>query len=297
LELLRELDSEIDFARGVLQLRILIEVSKVSSGLSVKEISSRIGQRYRAVVDALRKLEAKGLVVRDGAEGSPIFKLSEKGYEFYKKLEYISSHRVQPVFGVLQAKVKPQDFALDAARMSYVQDALVAVGTSRRGEATLKTIAQAMGLSIQRAQSYIEQYSSKDSPLRLFKPVVRLNGEEGRLIRLAKSLLKRFGLKLNSEGKTVYTLTDEGWTAFYRLPVYMKYSNSLGVKILRSLFGNAHPRITARKLLRTVSAMNILSAVAAVALMQTPVASVLLLAAASLATAVLLALYISAYNL
>jgi len=43
--------------------------------------------------------------------------------------------------------------------------------------------------------------------------------------------------------------------------------------------------------------MNILSAVVAVALMQTPVASVLLLAAASLTTAALLALYISAYNL
>jgi len=297
LELLRELDSEIDFARGVLQLKILLEVSRVSSGLSVKEISSRIGQRYRAVVDALRKLEAKGLVVRDGAEGSPIFKLSEKGYEFCKKLEYISSRGAQPVFGVSQVKVKPQDFALDAARMGYVQDALVAIGTSRRGEASLKTVAQAMGLSVQRAQSYIEQYSSKDSPLRLFKPVVRLNDEEGWLSRLVRSLLKRFGLKLNSEGRTVYTLTDEGWAAFYRLPVYTKYSNSLGVKILRKLFGNAHPRITARKLLRTVSAMNILSAVAAVALMQTPIASVLLLAAASLATAVLLALYISAYNL
>jgi len=142
--------------------------------------------------------------------------------------------------------VKPQNFAPDAARMGCVQDALVAMGTSRRGEATLRTIAQAMGLCVQRAQSHIEQYSSKDSPLNLFKPVVRLSSDDGLLSRLVKGILRRFGLKLNSEGRTVYTLTDEGWTAFYRLPVYTKYSNGLGVKILRNLCDNAYPGIRAR---------------------------------------------------
>ncbi|RLG77014.1 MAG: hypothetical protein DRO12_03345, partial [Thermoprotei archaeon] len=55
LNILRALDSEIDFGRGFLQLELVLKLAEADGGLTPKELALALNQRYKAVIDALRK--------------------------------------------------------------------------------------------------------------------------------------------------------------------------------------------------------------------------------------------------
>jgi DNA-binding MarR family transcriptional regulator len=65
----REVDAAVDFARGWLQLRMLLTVGYLGR-CSVDRLVEVLGGRREAVLDSLRKMRAKGLVEGEGGLSS-----------------------------------------------------------------------------------------------------------------------------------------------------------------------------------------------------------------------------------
>lgn len=249
ISVLRELDSIIDFARGALQLRIVFELAKRDGGASARDIATALNERHKAVLDAFRKLVAKGLVIKEANGGMDIYRLSESGEEFYEKLARvmglarISSQRLTRA----ERRVMVSDISTNTIKYHHLADAIIAIATSRGGELSIEDVASAMKLGIDRARTYIDMYVSKSSGVRLFKKIEK----ESRARRLLAKILGVFGFKIRAV-KTLYRITEEGLSIFYRHPYYLKYRRSIAAKIIQRLFGCVHPRIAFKKLVKMV---------------------------------------------
>lgn len=299
IEVLRRLDQEIDFARGSLQLSIVLELSRSSEGLTVKELSKRLNERSKAVADALRKMMLKDLVTKVRNGGSyEVYVLSERGRRFYEDLHrvVIGGSGSRYVDSSRRYNVSPHEFSIELMKKDYIVDAVIAIATSRRGALSLKDIAEAMGLSPQRAQAYLEIYSSRDSPIKLFKKI------DAELIKLEQKRVPVFGLPIlriwkGSKGP-LYRLTEDGLSTSYRLTFYTRYKNSRTAKILQKIFGSLHPRLVAKKLFRTITTIDIAITTLSLAISASlPIIALLLLLTSMIFTVAMLIAYITAYNL
>ena len=83
LEILRKLDSIIDFSRSSYQLNIIVLLGKTDKPLDPGKISSTLQIPRKQVLDALRKLKIKGLVE---SSASGYYMLTNNGREFYTTL-------------------------------------------------------------------------------------------------------------------------------------------------------------------------------------------------------------------
>jgi len=247
-DVLRELDSLIDFARGSVQLKIIIALANSRNGSTVKDISIATGLRYKTVQDAIRKLVSKGLVVKESNGTIDMYRLSSEGEEYYSKLiktlngfnDMFRSRRES-------RKVLLPDFIGNMVMYDHIADAIIAIATSRRGELPLTRIAEAMKLSPERARSYLDMFSEKTSPIRLFKRIER----ESRLRRILSKIFTKLGIGVRiSITQPWYRLTDDGMTVFYRHPYYLKYKKSVLAALASKLIGSAHPRIVVRFITR-----------------------------------------------
>jgi len=216
---LREVDAAVDFARGWLQLRILLTVGYLGR-CTVDRLVEVLGERRKAVLDSLRKMRAKGLI-----EGEGELSLTEEGRRVYSTLLSAlgSSGRVSAGTALPRAAV--QDIPRDVIRFSYLYDVLVALGTSRGYELSLSTLASVTRLSPATLEDYLRPYV-EDEP-RLFKRVLRVSRLAGR--------------------RVFYRLTDEGLKVYHRLPEYVKYRGSLAASVLRALTRSGHPRIVLKR--------------------------------------------------
>ncbi|MEM0005386.1 MAG: hypothetical protein QW406_00775 [Ignisphaera sp.] len=301
IEVLKRLDQEIDFARGSLQLSIVLELGRSNEGLTARELSKKLNERSKAVADALRKMVLKDLVtkVRNG-NSYEVYILSERGRRFYEDL-----HRVvkgnggsRYVDGNREGGVNPQIFSIELMKKGYLVDAVIAMATSRRGVLSLREVAEAMGLSPQRAQAYLEMYSSRDSPIKLFKKIdtelMKLEQGRGRL-HVFKLPILRILRRLDGP---LYKLTEDGFSTFHRLTFYVRYKNSKTARLLQKVFGSLHPRLVAKKLFRMLTAIDIAATALSLAvLMDLPIIALLLLLASMVFTVAMLITYITAYNL
>jgi len=95
LELLRRIDSMIDFSRATAQLRILMVLN--NNSLTIDEIVEKTSLKRKTVLDTLRKLEIKGLVERTNGK----YRLSEIGSNIY--------HALKDIISKSDSKVKPAD--------------------------------------------------------------------------------------------------------------------------------------------------------------------------------------------
>nr|MEB3859661.1 hypothetical protein [Desulfurococcales archaeon] len=88
LELLRKLDSIIDFSKSTIQLQIVLALALNGEHLSTSKLSRIVGERRKAVLDALRKLEYKGLIrrVNGGEPGEIVYELTDLGRAFTRGL-------------------------------------------------------------------------------------------------------------------------------------------------------------------------------------------------------------------
>ncbi|MEM1560547.1 MAG: hypothetical protein QXN35_03275, partial [Ignisphaera sp.] len=174
IEVLKRLDQEIDFARGSLQLSIVLELDRSNEGLTAKELSKKLNERSKAVANALRKMVLKDLVtkVRNG-NSYEVYILSERGRRFYEDLHRVVKGNGGSRYtnGNRKGGVNLQIFSIELMKKDYIVDAVIAMAISRRGALSLREVAEAMGLSPQRAQAYLEMYSSRDSPIKLFKKI------------------------------------------------------------------------------------------------------------------------------
>jgi len=265
LQMLRELDSVIDFARGYLQLRIVLCLGSRNS-LSTRDIASLLSERQKSVVDAIRKLVAKGLVARESDGGVDLYKLSDSGLEFYRRLQSIVGDGYRYRVSREERREMVLDIASEMTRYTHLADAIIAIATSKNGELTLADIADAMKLGVDRARTYIEMFSERRGGVRVFKRVEKTS----KLLAALAKILKP--LKINIKTTTIsYRITDEGLAIFYRQPYYLKYKKSLASKIATKVFGSAHPRIVLKKMTLMMLAASLVTSLAALAT-ATPVA-------------------------
>lgn len=294
LEVLRWLDNEVDFARGFLQLSIILELGRSDKGLTIRELALRLRERSKAVSDALRKLTLKGMVMklRNGTDYET-YALTDKGAKFYEELNKIVGGAGHAVKGAPKA-LDIQEFSAELVKKDHIVDAIIAVATSKRGALALREIAVAMGLSPQRAQSYLELYCGREAPIRLFK---RIEPEITHLkfsTRRGLATLWPWGRRKEA----LYTLTEEGATIFRRTLFNTKYGGTAAAKLFKRLFGSLHPRLVARKLFRALAALNLSAAALSLYLSWfLPIAALTLLLSVLLASTALLVMYIMTYNL
>jgi DNA-binding PadR family transcriptional regulator len=83
IDMLRKLDSIIDFSRSSYQLDIIILLGKSSKPMDPGSIASSLGIPRKQILDALRKLKLKGLI---DVTGSGSYTLTKTGVEFFNKL-------------------------------------------------------------------------------------------------------------------------------------------------------------------------------------------------------------------
>lgn len=243
LQVLRELDSAIDFARGFLQLRIVLALGS-RGPMTARDISVALGERHKAVLDAVRKLVSKNLIAKEPDGGVDLYKLSDTGAEFYRKLVDVLGFRDFHRVPRGERRMLVSDIAISITRYTHLADAIIALATSRNNTLSINDIADAMKLSLERAKTYIEMFSDRRSGVRLFKKIEK----ESKILRTIATLLKPLGIKMRTVVE-MYRLTEEGLTVFYKQPYYMKYKKSLAAKLITKVFGSAHPRLVLKKMM------------------------------------------------
>ncbi|MEM1898728.1 MAG: hypothetical protein QXD36_06525 [Sulfolobales archaeon] len=227
---LREVDSVIDLTRGWLQFRILIALGFLGK-VDADGLAKLLGERKKAVLDALRKLRLKNLII-DG-DGGRYVELSSDGRELYEMVLGLVSGDLAVTGNGLRASSVTDDIHRDLIRSVYLYDVIVALGTAKNHELPLNALASIVKLSSEVLDDYIRPYS------------------EGGL-----KLFKRYSVssKLLGKGrKIIYRLSDEGLKVYHRLPDYVKYRNDWKASILRALTRSGHPRIVLKRISLTLS--------------------------------------------
>ncbi len=241
LEKIREFDSLIDFARSSLQLDIVLYLASSKAPLSAADIAKALGQRKKPILDALRKLEMKGLVKRAGAR-EDLYELTELGRNTIDDLMIVLG------FGDMKqmlknvhrryGKIRARDMIRVVVPVNYLHEVLVALGTSRSSELPLSTLSRIVGISEQRLSMYLEPYVNPKSEIRLFKKIRRETWK-------AKIRNVLFGTR---HTEIFYRLTSLGQETFYRLTTYTKIKSNTLLRCLVKFFGNYSPKYVIRKI-------------------------------------------------
>ncbi len=233
LEKIRAFDSLIDFAKSRIQLDIVLELAYSHKPLSADDIAKAIGQRKKPVLDALRKLEIKGIIKRVDNYRN-IYELTDLGKQMILDLTSIlgASSLKEVARSRLYGKVSARDLIKLLIPVYYLYEVIVALGTSKKHELPLTSLASSVGISPQRLTVYLDPYSDPKSEVRLFKKVRKED---------FKAKIKSIILG-SRRTTTYYKLTNLGLELFYRLPVYMKTKNSYFNKLLIRLMGYYNPK-------------------------------------------------------
>ena len=263
---LRSIDKLVDISKSTIQIDIMLNLSK--GEMTSAEIAKEIGQRRKAITDAMRKLRVKGLVdeVIDEVSGkSSKYKLTPSGKACLESLlEFTGSSSGHASLGVERkvegfannsipkessVSINPPMFSktlsgssndLNSFPMAAVLSELILIlGTAKGNVMTRKDIAKAVGLSEQRTESYLEVYLNGNA--RLFRKYT----ESPKFTRLSA----RLGIPVNSrKTDTVYGLTNEGLQYFYRLPSYARLKQSMVYKLLSKITRTSHPKSIFKRL-------------------------------------------------
>ena len=264
---LRSIDKLVDISKSTIQIDIMLNLSK--GEMTSAEIAKEIGQRRKAITDAMRKLRVKGIVdeVVDQENGkSSKYKLTASGLACLESLlEFTGSssghaslglERKADDFGALGALPKENPVTINQPANSKVltgsyndlnsfpmaavlSELIMILGTAKENIMTRKDLAKAVGLSEQRTESYLEVYLNGNP--RLF----RKYAESPKMTRLATQL----GVPLKTrKTETVYGLTNEGLQYFYRMPSYARLKQSVVYKLLSKITRTSHPKSIFKRL-------------------------------------------------
>ena len=252
LRVIRELDSTVDFCRGIIQLKIILTLAEDEDGLTVRELANKIMFRYKAVADALRKLEKKELVRREDRGGVEHYVLTEKGWEYYEKLVSVLGLRKEVnrnrSLMASSKRILMKDLAEDLTLYGYTIDAIIALATAKNNELPLSKLSELFKLSPSRTQSYLNLFADSNAPVKLFRKILKPS--------LVRKIYEVLGI---SKGpyRIHYKLTKDGLSVYYKLPHYIKFGNSTAAKIIRQIVGTAHPKLALKALLTALTAGNV----------------------------------------
>ncbi len=141
IEVLRRIDSIIDFNRATAQLRILIALN--SSELTIDELVKRTGLKRKTILDAVRKLEIKGLVEKDKDK----YKLTELGKNIYNSLRSIAIGNPAPLPTKPVIRTVYYETYDQLLNVVYMLRAVKVLGKRKNKPMTLKDLAKKVGVS------------------------------------------------------------------------------------------------------------------------------------------------------
>lgn len=222
------------------------------------EIAKEIGQRRKAITDAMRKLRIKGLVnevEEDENLKSSRYKLTYSGSSCLSTLlELIGSYNghLGEEMGYLQsgdvlgngnndpAIQSPSRSLMEVQNdinafpiTAVVSELILILGTAKGNIMSRKDLAKAVGLSEQRTESYLEVYLNGSTKL------FRKYTDAPKMVRLmAKFSLRSKTRKMD----TIYGLTNDGLQYFYRLPTYAKLKQSIAYKLFSKMTFSSQPK-------------------------------------------------------
>ncbi|MCY0861593.1 MAG: MarR family transcriptional regulator [Metallosphaera prunae] len=221
MDILRELDESIDFAKGEIQWKIMLFLSEKGAS-SISEISKGIGVNKKASIDSIRKLIAKGLVERVKYD---IYDLSATGRSLLEKLSTLSYLR-EPLNG---SNGNPKDIS---SYSNFVQDRntidgemdimhnlnhyyyFVEIGKAAMindGKVPVTALSKELGVSKRTIINYLE------------------------VLSVRYKFFKRINRKSVSGLKVEWLITDEGKKVLGKIPGIHKMRNNIFLKfILRS---------------------------------------------------------------
>ncbi len=195
LMLLRDLDDKIDFARSRVQLQIILAFMIENKAYTPSQLVEMLGERRKAIIDALRKMESKGIIERD--KTSYAYRLTQKGADYSKKLMDVLGINRNQVTSRFQEGIDPIDgrgpLSKDINELTYIKKAVIALANTKEGMLSLRDLAIIMGLSKDRAKSYLDLYSRP--PRRFFRRITHPT--------------KGTYYKLDKRGYTIYYKTNE----------------------------------------------------------------------------------------
>ncbi len=217
IELLRELDSVLDFAKSTIQLELILYMGSKPKGIRAREAALALGIRTKSVYDALTKLISKGLVLRrhDGT-----YVLTEEGDKFVRKvLKLLGGGQREGIDASLSDVINTDygrqtsfDVAKNLLTFKYIYDALLILGLTERKEMSLSELAKRLGVTPATLSSYLDIATSKHGKLGFLRKVLKSRG--------------------NGRMDIYYRLTEAGLQEVSRFAEYRKIRNS---KVLKTL--------------------------------------------------------------
>lgn len=195
LDVLRSIDSIIDFSKATVQLRILIALGM--GALTITDIVKVTGLRRKAILDAIRKLEIKGLVTRT----SDTYMLTRKGREIYNMLMKISMEFNSNGKG-LDKNYKVRDAYIDLLSVSYMLECLKILGRRGTKPLPLNKLASKIGLAPTTLEQHLKIYVDNGN-ITLFE---RFVGRDGKIYyRLSSMGLKLYNKLYSHRLRSRYT--------------------------------------------------------------------------------------------
>jgi predicted transcriptional regulator len=192
IDILRELDENIDFARGVIQWQIVIFLSSKGPS-STAEIARGIGVNKKSVIDSVRKLVNKGIVEKVKYD---IYNLSSEGKDLILKLKEIQLEDKK-----VEKDVVVEDILNNVTHYYYFVE-IVKAAMINDGKVPISSLCNELGISKRTLINYLDIFTLK---YKYFKKITK------------KGLLKN---------RNEWILTDEGRKIAYKIPgIYKMKAN------------------------------------------------------------------------
>lgn len=206
LSLLKELDETIDFSKSTIQIEIMFVFLLSKEKLTPSKLVELLDERRKAVLDALRKMQLKGIIKRDREEnGEPLYTLTETGESYSKKLLEALGFDGERIERKSEDELPNREKVAVIRRiigLYYIYNAIVYLANFPGGKTDLRRLSFLVGLSPERMKSYLDSYSRP--PVRIFRRSVSA-----------------------STRMTFYKLEKEGWSIYYRSPHYFQLKGDL----------------------------------------------------------------------
>lgn len=200
IELIKELDATLDFAKSTAQLEIMLYLSTSKKSPTVREIAQALNMKLKTAYDALNKLINKELVERTD-EGS--YKLSTLGNEYVEKLvslivdgELRGSQQISLNVNNINAIIR------NLVTFKHVHDVMLILALTNSDKIELKKLAKLFKTSEQTLSEHLELFCKKDGSLGLLKRTV------------------------GSDGTTYYSLTELGRQEVSKFMTYRRLRNN-----------------------------------------------------------------------
>lgn len=190
IELIKELDTVLDFAKSTVQLEIILYLSNSKRDLTAREIAQALNMKIKTVYDALNKLISKELVERT-SEGE--YKLTPLGKEFIEKLLKIISDNESR--GLQQASLGVNGFnaiVRNLITFKYVHDVMLILALTDSDKIDVRKLAKILRTSEQTLSEHLELFCKKEGSLGLLKKSVGSDTTYYSLTELGRQEVSKF---------------------------------------------------------------------------------------------------------